>query len=81
MTAEEFENLKIGDQCVVMRGKDKGLRCTVVHKEQGGLIKGSNPVSMVVLVKPSYPHCLFNSPMVCYRFFKLFSHRELRVIA
>ena len=27
MTIQEFDDLKIGDTCLVTRGKDKGKRC------------------------------------------------------
>lgn len=33
MKREEFNNLKIGDICVIKRGHDKGNKCMVMFKE------------------------------------------------
>lgn len=73
MKAMEFEKLKSGDICKVIRGKDAGKRCIVLHKER--TVK-----SMVVLVKPAYDDVIFDSATVAYRYFKLFSHTELQVL-
>lgn len=73
MTSKEFEQLKNGDICKVIRGKDAGIECVVLHKER-------SPLSMVVLVKPAYLGEIFNSPTVAYRYFKLFSYTELKVL-
>ena len=74
MTSKEFEELKNGDICKIIRGKDAGMICIVLHKEYA-------PKSMVVLVKPAHPFEIFDSPTVAYRHFKLFSHTELKVLS
>lgn len=74
MTSKEFKELKIGDICKVIRGRDSGLECEVLHKQ-------SASKSKVVLVKPAYPEEIFDSPTVAYRYFKLFSHTELEIIS
>lgn len=73
MTSKEFMKLKNGDICQVIRGRDIGLKCLVLHKEQ-------STKSKVILVKPENPEDIFDSPTVAYRHFKLFSHTELRVL-
>lgn len=74
MTSKEFEGLKNGDICKVIRGKDIGMKCVVLHKEHA-------PTSKVVLVKPAYSGEIFDSATVAYRYFKLFSHTELKVLS
>lgn len=74
MTSKEFEELKNGDICKVIRGKDIGMKCVVLHKEHA-------PNSKVVLVKPAYSGEIFDSATVAYRYFKLFSHTELKVLS
>lgn len=73
MTSEEFVTLKVGDVCKVIRGKDKGRKCVVLHKE--------GRKSQVVLVEPLYPGELFDSASVAYRYYKLFSYTELQVLS
>ena len=81
MTSKEFEELKNGDICKVIRGKDAGMKCIVLHKEQTASTRWMTPSSMVVLVKPLYPDDRFDSATVSYRYFKLLSHTELQVIS
>lgn len=33
MNRTEFQNLKVGDTCVIKRGHDEGKKCTVVYIE------------------------------------------------
>lgn len=80
MTAKEFDLLKVGDICEVVRGKDVKMKCVVLHKEQSESLEWKIPKSMVVLVKPMYSGCRFDSNTVAYRYFKLFSHTELKVL-
>lgn len=80
MTTKEFEELKNGDICKIIRGKDAGIKCVVLHKEKSPSIRWKAPSSMVVLVKPLHPDDLFDSATVAYRYFKLLSHTELQVI-
>ena len=65
-----------GDTCLVTRGKDKGKRCIVLYKA-GHTIKYDHRIGIVV-VKPEDYGNLFESSTVTYRYFKLFSHTELR---
>ena len=76
MTIQEFDDLKIGDTCLVTRGKGKGKRCIVLYKA-GHTIKYDHRIGIVV-VKPEDYGNLFESSTVTYRYFKLFSHTELR---
>lgn len=71
MTIQEFDDLKIGDTCLVTRGKDKGKRCIVLYKA-GHTIKYDHRIGIVV-VKPEDYGNLFESSTVTYRYFKLFS--------
>lgn len=80
MTFVEFKRLKVGDICKVIRGKDAGMRCVVLHKEESSFIKDQAPISMVVLVKPLDEFEHFDSATVSYRYFKLFSHTELKIL-
>lgn len=80
MTTKEFEELKNGDICKIIRGKDAGIKCVVLHKEKSPSTRWKAPSSMVVLVKPLHPDDLFDSATVAYRYFKLISHTELQVI-
>ena len=73
---EFYDNLKIGDTCLVTRGKDKGKRCIVLYKA-GHTIKYDHRIGIVV-VKPEDYGNLFESSTLTYRYFKLFSHTELR---
>lgn len=74
MKGAEFEALKNGDLCRVIRGKEKGKICVVLHKE-------AIPFkSKVILVKPANSKEKFDSDSVAYRYFKLFSYTELAVV-
>lgn len=74
MKGTEFEALKNGDLCRVIRGKEKGKICVVLHKEAAPF------KSKVVLVKPANSKEKFDSEAVAYRYFKLFSYTELAVV-
>ena len=76
MTIQEFDDMKIGDTCLVTRGKDKGKRCIVLYKA-GHTIKYDHRIGIVV-VKPEDYGNLFESSTLTCRYFKLFSHTELR---
>ena len=76
MTIQEFDDLKIGDTCLVTRGKDKGKRCIVLYKA-GHTIKYDHRIGIVV-VKPEDYGNLFESSTLTCRYFKLFSHTELK---
>ena len=76
MTIQEFDDLKIGDTCLVTRGKDNGKRCIVLYKA-GHTIKYDHRIGIVV-VKPEDYGNLFESSTLTCRYFKLFSHTELR---
>lgn len=81
MTAMEFKQLEIGGICEVIRGKDAGIKCVVLDKEQAPSTEWKTSSSMVVLVKPLNPNEYFDSATVAYRYFKLFSHTELKILA
>lgn len=78
MNAKEFESLKIGDVCEVIRGKDSGKKCVVLHKDAQIVDRYMSTPIMVVLAKPQSPDDNFDSPTVAYRYFKLFAHSELK---
>lgn len=81
MTAKEFEELEVGDLCIILKGKNANAECVVLHKEKTSELRKNFPVSMVVLVKPANPMWLFASDTVSYRHFQLFAHTELRVLS
>lgn len=74
MKGTEFEALKNGDLCRIIRGKEKGKICVVLHKEAVPFR------SKVVLVKPANSKEKFDSETVAYRYFKLLSYTELAVV-
>ena len=74
MKGTEFEEKKNGDLCRVIRGKEKGKICVVLHKETAPF------KSKVVLVKPANNKEKFDSETIAYRYFKLFSYTELAVV-
>lgn len=74
MKGVEFEALKTGDLCRVIRGKEKGKICVALHKE-------AIPFkSKVILVKPANSKEKFDSESIAYQYFKLFSYTELAVV-
>ena len=65
MTGAQLVNLKIGDECVIIRGKDKGRECCVVYVE-----------GEAVLVRSTDGRRF--SPLTQYGRLKLTSYRELK---
>lgn len=67
MTRNEFNNLKVGDYCTIMRGHDEGRECQVAY------IEGES-----VLVRSADGH-RFNS-MQHYAKLRLTNWRELKLL-
>jgi len=38
MNTQQFENLKIGDLCVIKRGRDKGVLCEIRYIEDNSIL-------------------------------------------
>ena len=38
MNKQQFENLKVGDRCVIKRGLDKGILCEVRYIENDSIL-------------------------------------------
>lgn len=74
MTALEFEQLTDGSVCMITKGRDAGIEVIALHKEK-------TFKSKVVLVKPLKSSDHFDSATVAYRYFKLLSHTELKILA
>lgn len=74
MTALEFEQLTDGSVCKIIKGRDAGIEVIALHKEE-------TFKSKVVLVKPLKSSDHFDSATVAYRYFKLLSHTELKILA
>lgn len=38
MNKEQFNNLKVGDRCVIKRGRDEGKKCTILYIKYDSLL-------------------------------------------
>jgi ribosomal protein L24 len=72
MTRIEFQNLKVGDMCVIKRGHDQGKKCRVVYIEDE--IDGCDTIVVKAV------DCEFSQKTHSNRYHRLLNSHELDVI-